>query len=80
MQATLKKPVDIKDAYIDALILNVYSGPGQNEIWIDDLEIGPVMEPTSPFRPIKLARTPGFRSNLFELNGATRSSPARPRA
>jgi hypothetical protein len=38
------------------------------------------IEPTSPFRPIRLARTPGFRSNLFELNGATRSSHARPRA
>lgn len=37
------------------------------------------IEKTSPVRPIKLARTPGFRSNLFELNGAGRSS-ARPRA
>jgi hypothetical protein len=38
------------------------------------------IEPTSPLRPIKLARTPGFRSNLLELNGATRSQPVRPRA
>ena len=28
------------------------------------------VEQTSPLKPIKLARTPGFRSNLFELNGA----------
>jgi hypothetical protein len=27
------------------------------------------IERTSPLRPIKLVRTPGFRSNLFELNG-----------
>ncbi len=32
---------------------------------------------TSPLQPIRLARTPGFRSNLFELNGASRQ--ARPR-
>jgi hypothetical protein len=38
------------------------------------------IEPTSPLRPIKLARTPGFRSNLLELNGASRSQPVRPRA
>jgi hypothetical protein len=38
------------------------------------------IEPTSPLRPIKLARTPGFRSNLLELNGASRSRSARPRA
>ena len=27
------------------------------------------IERTSPLKPIKLVRTPGFRSNLFELNG-----------
>jgi hypothetical protein len=34
---------------------------------------------TSPLKPIKLVRTPGFRSNLFELNGATGRPRARPR-
>jgi hypothetical protein len=38
------------------------------------------IERTSPLQPIKLVRTPGFRSNLLELNGATRSRPASPRA
>jgi hypothetical protein len=36
---------------------------------------------TSPLKPIRLIRTPGFRSNLFELNGASGRAPrARPRA
>lgn len=36
---------------------------------------------TSPLKPIQLVRTPGFRSNLFELNGASGRTPrARPRA
>jgi hypothetical protein len=35
----------------------------------------------SPLKPIRLIRTPGFRSNLFELNGASGRAPrARPRA
>jgi hypothetical protein len=39
------------------------------------------IEKTSPLRPIKLVRTPGFRSNMFELNGASgRSRGAQPRA
>ena len=38
------------------------------------------IEKTSPLKPIKLARTPGFRSNLYELNGASRTPRARPRA
>jgi hypothetical protein len=36
---------------------------------------------TSPLKPIQLIRTPWFRSNLFELNGASGRAPrARPRA
>ncbi len=38
------------------------------------------VDKTSPLRPIRLVRTPGFRSNLFELNGASGHSRARPRA
>lgn len=32
------------------------------------------VEHTSPVHPIKLVRTPGFRSNLAEMNGAQRPS------
>jgi hypothetical protein len=36
------------------------------------------IERTSPWQPIRLVRTPGFRSNLFELNGdGDRSGRAR---
>jgi hypothetical protein len=38
------------------------------------------VERTSPLRPIKLVRTPGFRTNLLELNGASSSHQAQPRA
>ncbi len=37
------------------------------------------VERTSPLQPIKLVRTPGFRSNLMELNGASSAGAARPR-
>src|ERR1700677_3084383 len=33
------------------------------------------VEQTSPLHAIKLVRTPGFRSNLAEMNGARRSTP-----
>src|SRR5437588_5662357 len=32
------------------------------------------IERTSPIKPIRLVRIPGFRSNLFELNGASRGT------
>jgi hypothetical protein len=37
------------------------------------------IEQTSPFHRIRLVRTPGFRSNLRELNGASSSQRASPR-
>jgi hypothetical protein len=55
MRVQLKRDVDFTDAYIDRLMLNVYGGPGQTEVWIDDLEIGPLAEgmPAQPVsRPI----------------------------
>ncbi len=44
-----KRQFDFTGAYIDALVLNVYAGPGPTRIWIDDLEIGPVTEAV-PFK------------------------------
>ena len=44
LRARLQRDVNIADAYIDRVILNVYTGPGVTEVWIDDLEIGPVLE------------------------------------
>ncbi len=39
------------------------------------------VEKTSPLQPMKLVRTPGFRSNMYELNGATaHGRRVRPRA
>jgi hypothetical protein len=36
------------------------------------------IERTSPLRPIQLVRTPGFRTNLMELNGSSASRSIRP--
>ena len=31
--------VDEREAYLDAVLLNVYGGPGATNVWIDDLEV-----------------------------------------
>jgi hypothetical protein len=38
------------------------------------------VERTSPLKPIRLVRTPGFRTNLRELNGASAGRPTGRRA
>lgn len=47
--------VDLRDAYIDAVVLSVYSDPGTIKIKVDDLRIEGMVSPTSP--PIVQERT-----------------------
>jgi hypothetical protein len=42
--SNLKREIITTDAYIDQLVLNVYAGPGDTRVWIDDLEAGPVFD------------------------------------
>ncbi len=44
MRVEMKRDVDFADAYVDRLLLNAYGGPGHTEIWIDDLEVGPIVD------------------------------------
>ena len=31
--------LDTRDAYIDAVVINAYSGPGRHQLWVNDLEV-----------------------------------------
>jgi hypothetical protein len=48
LRLELKGDPDITDAYIDRLILNLYTGPGEVEVFLDNLEIGPVKTSAAP--------------------------------
>jgi hypothetical protein len=48
LRLEMKGDPDISDAYIDRLILNLYTGPGEIEVFVDNLEIGPVKEGSLP--------------------------------
>ena len=47
VQAKVGRAVNTTDAYIDRLVLNLYAGPGPLDVWIDDLDIGPVKPPAA---------------------------------
>ena len=70
--AKLNRPVDITGAYIDSMVLNVYAGPGVTEVWIDDLEISPVLkqqEPKDgPGKPGKTVSNPKRKPPLIEFS------------
>ena len=45
LQTKIGRAVNSTGAYVDRLVLNLYTGPGTADIWIDDLDIGPVKPP-----------------------------------
>ena len=48
--------VDDREAYLDAVLLNIYSGPGTGNVWIDDLDVaGYVAVATRTARPSQSA-------------------------
>ncbi len=52
LASTLKRELNTADAYVDQLVLNVYTGPGETHVWIDDLEAGPAFDaPTATGAP-----------------------------
>jgi hypothetical protein len=81
VRAKVQREVNTEGAYVDRLVLNVYTGPGPVDVWVDDLEIGPVRgapapAPTSPGVPAALpkgnplpAPTPAGRLRQVEQRG-----------
>ncbi|HEY7315327.1 MAG TPA: hypothetical protein VH643_38705 [Gemmataceae bacterium] len=74
--SNLKRDIDVADAYIDQLVLNVYVGPGETKVWIDDLEVGPVLDAPQPSagQPNGREMTPGrpavnHRPDEIQLRG-----------
>lgn len=74
LRAELKREINIDDAYVDRLVLNLYVGPGETEVWIDDLEVGPVLDPAPA--PAAAAAPGGAGPHPGTL--ASRTTPRRP--
>jgi len=67
LHARLGRAVDPTDAYIDRIVLNVHAGPGVTEVWVDDLEIGPVRTDVAPPQPGRQA--PGAPASRPKAKG-----------
>jgi hypothetical protein len=67
LRARLGRDVDPTDAYLDRIVLNVFAGPGVTEVWIDDLEVGPVRTDVAPPQPVRPA--PGLPASRQGVRG-----------
>jgi hypothetical protein len=56
LRAKLGRDVDIREAYVDRLLLNIYSGPARSQIWIDDLDVAGFVESVATPQPSPTTR------------------------
>jgi hypothetical protein len=62
LRAKTGRAVNTAGAYVDRLVLNVYTGPGAVEVWVDDLDIGPVAPPPARQDPPGAPGVPAKRT------------------
>lgn len=73
LRLELGADIDTTDAYVDQILLNLCVGAaGETQVWINELEIGPVLDdrppgPVAPATP-KQPSTPGRSSVMVEVN------------
>ena len=76
LQLEAKRELSIVDAYVDRILVNVGVGPGNVEVWFDDLEAGPLSEAKSP---VGLAANGGSPSTAVPGSIARRISEVKVR-
>jgi hypothetical protein len=76
LQTKTGRNVNTADAYVDRLVLNVYSGGGTVDVWVDDLDIGPVKAEAKadqaggvPAKGTKAGEAPIARTRLVQQRG-----------
>ncbi len=48
LRSSGKRKVSLEGAYLEALVLNAFGGPGETELFLDDLTVGPLPPGTPP--------------------------------
>lgn len=69
LQAELQREVVTTGAYVDRIVLNLYAGPGQTDVYLDDLEAGPLSEGRQTPEAVLPARTANRRTSEVQLRG-----------
>lgn len=71
LHAEMKRPIDIRGAYVDQVLFDIHGGLGETAIVLDDIQIGPIVRPAEPALDRSMAPNP---LNLRDADG--RKPPA----
>ncbi len=85
MRTQLKRDIDVREAFIDRIVLNVYTGAARTSLWIDDLTVEGIVPSGPPVEErLPLVGTDGrniyeaSHRAMVELNGSVLLADGRP--
>ena len=68
LRARLRQPIDARNAYLDAVVLNAFGGPGRTELWLGEVNHDGCVEPPANVQAL-----------VQQTTFATESTPETPR-
>lgn len=77
LRAATRRPVDIEGAYLERVVVNLFGGMGETEVFLDDLAISPVPPEAIAAHTKPEAPTPTLPDTAPETPSAKGSSTAR---
>ncbi len=78
LRASTKRPVSLKGAYLERLVINLYEGEGETDVYLDELTVGPVPVGSSLARPAEAPRGPSVRTIADRPRGPSEPLEATP--
>ena len=80
LRASSKRKVSLEGAYLERLVVNVYGGEGQTEVYLDELNIGPVSPEVAEAHERMLRGEPAGAGAALAGRPPARTIADRPRA
>ena len=59
LRASTRRPVSLKGAYLERLVMNLYEGEGETDVFLDELSVGPIPASVKPPRGRRRGRAVG---------------------
>jgi len=77
VRSRMRLPIDGREAFVDAVLLNIYGGPGETNVWIDEIGMQGAVA-VAPTGRAATARTVPHRSDLLASQNPRISRPSNP--
>ncbi len=67
LRAKLQREIDVREAYVDRVVLDLYAGPGQTSLYVDDLHVSLAFPLTEESGSVELSLLPDSSGKAVQI-------------